>query len=806
MAIKETSCLDFNINNVQQEDQYLLMDYRIPKPGSGDEGKVPMYVGSTYFEWTKHLGAAAATATASTASYAASQGYGELSATLADVNPHGLVKVLYSYTPSQSFAVRFANDGSTYRPIKYRGAWLNTNDTGIIRSGDTALLWYDGSVLNLITVDRAAQHKTILHNEVFGRGDFNVHDGYYFPNAVRDVDGNWYGAVIIGDQVWLAENLRTKHYSDNTIIAYGGTNYSDETPYFYYPYGLADNEEEGGLLYNHPAVMNGATPNNTNPSGIQGISPTGWHIPSSAEWQQLVSYLSSNSRYFSDGVTSSYIAKALAAAQGWTASSTEYDVGNNQATNNKSGFNAIPAGGMSISASNTVSYDCYNQACFFSTSYYGNGPSIQTWRLAANNDNDVFYWGRNKNSAHSVRCVCDKTPEQFIDWYVRTYGSMQHHLVDTNVLYGYCYENTYGLMEVFLYGNETITELQRRNPAFLVGLLFSDDMPSGNNGYVVEQVDGQYNAYDLLIHGNALAVGDIKAGDLCFFVYEAGDLQLVSNDRWKSDIAAKQDVLVGSGNGQNIKTVNGNSLPGSGNIELGKGTLTGLATSLTNSSANVTINEIGADLEHGAFLFIQFAVDMPALARLNVANTVISNSDIIWNNTTLPAGAIKSGDICLFYYAYANGTNMSFLQWNSRWACLKTINNGTLSGNGNISLAPPHTYYSTSMATANATTAITCAANERAFHVIAVTAANTQLNVTLANNWDNVIFLTGVYNLKLNIMIGGNAAPVHFESNNFFDGTNVNLSKAGTLKIVLEAVDGNVIADVDLMESYIPSN
>ena len=95
------------------------------------------------------------------------------------------------------------------------------------------------------TWDRAAQHKTILHNEVFGRGDFNVYDGFYFPNAVQDVDGNWYGAVILGDQVWMAENLRTKHFGDLTSIAYGGENYSSETPYYYYPFGQSSNDTMG---------------------------------------------------------------------------------------------------------------------------------------------------------------------------------------------------------------------------------------------------------------------------------------------------------------------------------------------------------------------------------------------------------------------------------------------------------------------------------------------------------------------------------------------------------------------------------
>ena len=406
-----------------------FMDYRIPTPGSGDEGKVPMYVGSTYFQWTKHVSAAEATATASTESYAASQGYGELSATLADVNPHGLIKVLYSYTPSQSFAVRFANDGSTYRSIKYRGAWLSTNDTGIIKSGDTALLWYYDNVLHLIAVDRAAQHKTILHNEVFGRGDFNVQDGFYFPNAVRDVGGNWYGAVIIGDQVWMAENLRTTKQPDGTGIAAGGSNTSSSTPYYYYPGNSTANVNSKGLLYNWPAVMNGESSSSANPSGVQGIAPSGWHIPSAAELTQLTDYVSAQTRYRADGSTASYIAKALADSEGWLSWNAANTPGNNQKDNNKTMFGAKNAGGRRSSSTDNFG----GMSMIWST--LQNGDAAAYAMLISFNQPVVDISAENKEYALSVRCVCDMTPEQFVDWYVRTYGSMQH-ITDDNILRG----------------------------------------------------------------------------------------------------------------------------------------------------------------------------------------------------------------------------------------------------------------------------------------------------------------------------------------------------------------------------------
>jgi hypothetical protein len=55
----------------------------------------------------------------------------------------------------------------------------------------------------------------------------------YFPNAIQDYDDNWYDAVVLGDQVWLAQNLRTTHYADGTPIPAGGSTTSDTDPYYY---------------------------------------------------------------------------------------------------------------------------------------------------------------------------------------------------------------------------------------------------------------------------------------------------------------------------------------------------------------------------------------------------------------------------------------------------------------------------------------------------------------------------------------------------------------------------------------------
>ena len=163
------------------------------------------------------------------------------------------------------------------------------------------------------------------------------------PNAVTDIDGNSYDAVRIGEQVWMASNLRTTRYANGDAIPEGQLPSYTE-PYRYTP---STNVEEYGYLYNWAAVMHGASSSTANPSGVQGICPNGWHVPSDAEWSQLTGYVGSHSEYVCSG-NGDHIAKALAADHGWQITAdNECAVGYDQSNNNATGFSAHPvANGM----------------------------------------------------------------------------------------------------------------------------------------------------------------------------------------------------------------------------------------------------------------------------------------------------------------------------------------------------------------------------------------------------------------------------------------------------------------------------
>src|SRR6056297_3339950 len=111
-------------------------------------------------------------------------------------------------------------------------------------------------------------------------------------DSVQDYDGNWYHTVPIGNQCWMKENMRVTHYEDGTEISHvtGDTEWDNltETDKAWCYYDNSDSLGNiYGALYTWAAAMNGAASSNDNPSGVQGVCPDGWHLPSDEEWKEL---------------------------------------------------------------------------------------------------------------------------------------------------------------------------------------------------------------------------------------------------------------------------------------------------------------------------------------------------------------------------------------------------------------------------------------------------------------------------------------------------------------------------------------
>ncbi|NLA15826.1 MAG: hypothetical protein GX877_04735 [Bacteroidales bacterium] len=233
------------------------------------------------------------------------------------------------------------------------------------------------------------------------------------PNTFKDNrDGRVYKTVTIGSQTWMAENLAY-------LPAVSRPTSGSETEPLYYVYGYEgtdvaaakshENYKKYGALYNWPAAMAEAASSIANPSGVQGICPEGWHLPSDAEWTQLETYLANNGYNYTGSIdpvsgddVRLNIAKSIANANGWNVSSVEGASGNSDYPEykNKSGFSALPGGCRTfMSAFSYIGSGTY----WWSTSLSegGNGYYRALFTGSANVSMSMSF----KANGHSVRCV-----------------------------------------------------------------------------------------------------------------------------------------------------------------------------------------------------------------------------------------------------------------------------------------------------------------------------------------------------------------------------------------------------------------
>ena len=218
--------------------------------------------------------------------------------------------------------------------------------------------------------------------------------------TVTDYDGNEYATVVIGAQCWMRENLRVTHFADGTAVP-AGTTESAATPYYYNPGSAASETRQFGLLYNLRAARHGSHDSFTddNPSGMQGICPNGWHLPSSPEFEEMLDFLRHDAANTCGG-GSDNLAKTLAVDSLWLPSTVACAIGNDRAANNLSLFSAPPSGYYD-GAFNAL----YHQCRFWTTSRDNGVNSQCVYRGLSYNGTTLEYGHYTAEYGCSVRCV-----------------------------------------------------------------------------------------------------------------------------------------------------------------------------------------------------------------------------------------------------------------------------------------------------------------------------------------------------------------------------------------------------------------
>ena len=208
-------------------------------------------------------------------------------------------------------------------------------------------------------------------------------------STVTDTDGNVYETVTIGDQVWMAENLKVTHYRNGDEIS----NVIDNEDWFnittgaYCSFNNDDsNIDTYGLLYNWYAV-----------SDSRDLAPLGWHIPTDEEWKKLEIFIGMSQTEADD---TSY--RGTDEGGKLKETSTTHWLSPNEGATNSSGFSALPGGYL------------------LSNGFFGLGTYGAWWSSSTEDSNDhawhryLYYYTSDiyRNPSHkedgfSVRCVKD---------------------------------------------------------------------------------------------------------------------------------------------------------------------------------------------------------------------------------------------------------------------------------------------------------------------------------------------------------------------------------------------------------------
>ena len=207
---------------------------------------------------------------------------------------------------------------------------------------------------------------------------------------LTDYDGNNYKTVTIGQQVWMAEDLKVTHYpngdtiphiTDNTAWANLNANNTDDAYCFY----NNDNTTDYGALYTYAAAI-GDDWTKDNADG-QGVCPDGWHLPTDAEWTTLTDYLGGES------VAGGKIKEI----------GTTHWISPNTGATNSSSFSALP-GGYRYGSTGTFRTAGYRGLWWSATEYNGYYAYCRGLRY---NYSDVSRSYDPKSGGFSVRCVRD---------------------------------------------------------------------------------------------------------------------------------------------------------------------------------------------------------------------------------------------------------------------------------------------------------------------------------------------------------------------------------------------------------------
>jgi uncharacterized protein (TIGR02145 family) len=173
---------------------------------------------------------------------------------------------------------------------------------------------------------------TVAQNVLHSCGADSVHNPNLTYGTVSDIDGNSYKTIAIGNQVWMAENLKTGRYLNGDLIPIISSNsdwinayYTQADASCWYNNDSTNYDCPYGKLYNWHVV-----------NDSRKVCPMGWNVPTDQEWLQLVNFIDPNGGGVNGGSTGGDLLKSTG-LQYWLNNSS-------LVSNNATGFSGITTG------------------------------------------------------------------------------------------------------------------------------------------------------------------------------------------------------------------------------------------------------------------------------------------------------------------------------------------------------------------------------------------------------------------------------------------------------------------------------
>ena len=270
-----------------------------------------------------------------------------------------------------------------------------------LRTGDIIYWDEDLRKFRILAPGAEGQVLKIVSGIPVWRADATTSTTAFSPcgTTITDIDGNSYNTVLIGSQCWTKENLRVRKYNNGTAIQFdanggsGGVSSTWEnltigahTIYASDSTTTPSNRTKYGYLYNWYAAKGIYTNGAIASTDTLNICPSGWHVPTDAEWTTLTTDIGGES-----------VAGGKMKSVG-----TAYWNSPNTGATNESSFSALPGGvRMSNGSFNAVRSNAYLWS-------HSASSGSEAWiRTLSTNDGNVNRFAYPKSGGAYIRCIRD---------------------------------------------------------------------------------------------------------------------------------------------------------------------------------------------------------------------------------------------------------------------------------------------------------------------------------------------------------------------------------------------------------------